>query len=316
MKHPHIPLLRQRLLADGSLAMNMAEEDTNFDQSLSYAVQRFQVRHGLKMDGVVGPQTRAALNVSVQDRIKQIKINMERWRWLPRKLGNRYIVVNSAAYNLAVIEDDQILFTMWVVIGKEQRQTPVIAGPMHTVVFNPYWTVPTKLVFEDLIPKQLKNPNYLKRKHIRVIRNLAKNIEVDPVSLDWQHFEKETFPYVLRQDPGPDNPLGRIKFLFSNKHEIYLHDTPKRYLFDKNKRAFSAGCIRIENPLKLATFLLADQPDWDQARISQVIHSDKTQEIELKQRTSVYLLYLTSWVGEDDTIYFYEDVYGRDPPLE
>jgi murein L,D-transpeptidase YcbB/YkuD len=240
---------------------------------------------------------------------------MERWRWLPRKLGVRYIIVNTAAYNLAAIENEKILFTMWVVIGKEQRQTPVISGNMHTVVFNPYWTVPLKLVFEDLIPKQLNNPDYLKQKNIRVMRNLAKDIDVDPRKLDWQSYTQETFPYVLRQDPGPENPLGRIKFLFSNNFEIYLHDTPKRYLFDKSKRAFSAGCIRIENPLQLATFLLANRSEWQPARIRQALRAKQTFELALKQRTPVYLLYLTSWVGEDNTIYFYEDVYERDKLL-
>jgi murein L,D-transpeptidase YcbB/YkuD len=313
--HPHVAILRQRLLADGSLNMAMEAKDNEFDQSLSYAVQRFQVRHGLKMDGVVGPATRAALNVSINDRIKVIKLNMERWRWLPRKLGVRYIIVNTAAYNLAAIENEKILFTMWVVIGKEQRQTPVISGNMHTVVFNPYWTVPLKLVFEDLIPKQLNNPDYLKQKNIRVMRNLAKDIDVDPRKLDWQSYTQETFPYVLRQDPGPENPLGRIKFLFSNNFEIYLHDTPKRYLFDKSKRAFSAGCIRIENPLQLATFLLANRSEWQPARIRQALRAKQTFELALKQRTPVYLLYLTSWVGEDNTIYFYEDVYERDKLL-
>jgi murein L,D-transpeptidase YcbB/YkuD len=317
MKHIQVPLLRQRLLADGSLTMAMAKNDNKeFDQSLSYAVQRFQVRHGLTMDGIVGPKTRTAMNVPIDERIKQIKLNMERWRWLPRKLGKRYIIVNTAAYNLAAIDNDQILFTMWVVIGKEQRQTPVINGVMYTIVFNPYWTVPMKLVFEDLIPRQLQNPNYLKRKKIRVMRNLAKNLEVDPEKIDWQSFTQESFPYVLRQDPGPDNPLGRIKFLFSNKYEVYLHDTPKRHLFDKSKRAFSAGCIRIENPVRLAEFLLADEPGWDRTRISRAIASGKTRELELKQRTPVYLLYLTSWVGEDDTIYFYDDVYDRDKSLQ
>ena len=316
MQHAQVPLLRQRLLTDDSLNMRMTKDIHEFDQSLSYAVQRFQVRHGLKMDGVVGPATRAALNVSVQNRIKQVQRNMERWRWLPRTLGNRYIVVNSAAYNLAVIENEQILFTMWVVIGEEQRQTPVVSGTMHTIVFNPYWTVPMKLVFEDLIPAQLKNPKYLQRKNIRVMRNLAKNLDVNPANVDWSAYTVDNFPYVLRQDPGPENPLGRIKFLFSNPFEVYLHDTPKRYLFDKSKRAFSAGCIRIENPLQLADFLLAGNPGWDVARISEAMSVQDTQEVDLKQRIPVYLLYLTSWVGEDDIIYFYDDVYGRDKSLE
>jgi len=316
MRHAQVELLRQRLLADGSLIMSMSKNNNEFDESMSYAVQRFQVRHGLKMDGVVGPATRAAMNVSIDERIRQIKLNMERWRWLPRKLGKRYIIVNSAAYNLAAIENNQIAFTMWVVIGKEQWQTPVIGGAMHTIVFNPYWTVPVKLVFEELIPAQLANPNYLKHKKIRVMRNLARNIEADPTRVDWRSYSKETFPYVLRQDPGPTNPLGRIKFLFSNKHEVYLHDTPKQHLFDKEKRAFSHGCIRIENPLELANFLLEDQSGWDSKRIRKAINTGFTQDVALKQRTPVYILYLTSWAGEDDTVYFYKDVYSRDAPLQ
>ncbi len=315
MWHPDIHILRQRLSIDGTLPVSANRHDDFFDQQLSFAVQRFQVRHGLKMDGIVGPATRNALNIPIEKRIQQIKINMERWRWLPRSLGNRYIVVNTAAYNLAAINNNRIDFTMWVVIGKEQRQTPVISGNMHTIVINPYWTVPVKLVFEDLIPAQQANPNYMKRRKIHVLRNVAHNIQVDPVKTDWSKYNMENFPYVVRQDPGPKNPLGDLKFLFSNKHDIYLHDTPKQYLFNRNKRAFSAGCIRIENPVQLATFLLADQPAWNTTSINRAIASKKTQSLKLTKRTPVYLLYLTSWVGEDGTIYFFDDVYKRDQAL-
>jgi murein L,D-transpeptidase YcbB/YkuD len=315
MWHPDIHILRQRLSIDGTLPVAANRHDDFFDQTLSFAVQRFQVRHGLKMDGIVGPATRAALNIPIEKRIQQIRINMERWRWLPRSLGNRYIVVNTAAFNLAAIDNNRIEFTMWVVIGKEQRQTPVINGNMHTIVINPYWTVPVKLVFEDLIPAQQANPNYMKRRKIRVLRNVAQNIQVDPVKTDWSKYNMDNFPYVVRQDPGPRNPLGDIKFLFSNKHDIYLHDTPKQYLFNRNKRAFSAGCIRIEKPVQLATFLLADQPAWNATSINRAIASKKTQSLKLTKRTPVYLLYLTSWVGEDDTIFFFDDVYERDQAL-
>lgn len=316
MRHTEVAQLRARLIAEGNLPDTKVEDAQHFDQGLKYAVERFQVRHGLKMDGVVGPSTRAALNIPVTQRIAQIKLNMERWRWLPRTLGRRYLIVNTAAYELTAFEDEQIRFTMWVVIGKEERQTPAIGGSMHTVVINPYWTVPMKLVFEDLIPAQLRNKNYLKQKGIRVYANLAKNIEVDPRKLDWKSFSKETFPYVLRQDPGPDNPLGRIKFLFNNEFEIYLHDTPKRRLFDKKIRTFSSGCIRVEAPLPLAEFLLADKPRWDRTAIVKAIDSGKTRDIKVAKSVPIYLLYLTSWVGPDGAVYFYSDVYGRDEPLQ
>lgn len=309
-------MLRQRLRADGSLGEKPVEDEYRYDKFLKHAVERFQVRHGLKMDGVVGPKTRAALNVSPTQRIAQIQINMERWRWLPRTLGTRYIIVNTAAYELAAFEDEQTLFTMWVVIGQEQRQTPVIGGTMHTVIFNPYWTVPLTLVFEDIIPAQLANPGYLKRKGIRVMANLANNIEVDPAQVDWQAYTRDNFPYVLRQDPGPENPLGRVKFLFSNQFEIYLHDTPARRLFEHKQRTFSSGCIRVEDPLQLAGFLLDGQSDWDEGRIRQALQDHNTLEVSLARRPPVYLLYLTSWVGQDEAVYFFEDVYGRDSALE
>ena len=316
MRHAQVARLRARLIAEDSLPETKARDDQHFDQELEYAVERFQVRHGLKMDGVVGPTTRAALNVPVSERIAQIKLNMERWRWLPRTLGQRYLIVNTAAYELTAIDDEQIRFTMWVVIGKEERQTPVIGGSMHTVVFNPYWTVPIKLVFEDIIPAQLRHRHYLKSKGIRVFANLAKNIEVDPDKLDWRSFQRDSFPYVLRQDPGPDNPLGRIKFLFNNEFEIYLHDTPKRRLFDKKIRTFSAGCIRVEAPLQLAQFLLADNQHWDATAIRQAIDSGQTRDVKVVKSVPIYLLYLTSWVGPDGAVYFYRDVYARDEPLQ
>lgn len=316
MRHREVRMLRQRLRADDSLGEKPVEDEYRYDKFLKHAVERFQVRHGLKMDGVVGPKTRAALNVPPTQRIAQIQINMERWRWLPRTLGTRYIIVNTAAYELAAFEDEQTLFTMWVVIGQEQRQTPVIGGTMHTVIFNPYWTVPLTLVFEDIIPAQLANPGYLKSKGIRVMANLANNIEVDPAQVDWQAYTRDTFPYVLRQDPGPENPLGRVKFLFSNHFEIYLHDTPARRLFEHKQRTFSSGCIRVEDPLQLAGFLLDGQRDWDEARIRQALQDHDTLEVSLVHRPPVYLLYLTSWVGQDGEMYFFEDIYGRDSALE
>lgn len=312
MRTSRVGVLRKRLHAEGDLQDTHVEDERLFDPTMKFAVDRFQVRHGLKMDGVVGPATRSAMNVPIADRITQIILNMERWRWLPRKLGERYLIVNTAGYDLTAFDQGQARFSMWVVIGKQERQTPEIDGAMHTVVFNPYWTVPTTIVIEDLIPAQLRNPRYLQAKKIRVFANLSKQIEVNPRKIDWSQYTKENFPYVLRQDPGPYNPLGRLKFLFSNKFDVYLHDTPSRQLFDQKQRTFSSGCIRVEDPMQLATFLLAFNADWDKSHILAAVDSGQTREVKLEKSLPIYLLYLTVWVGSDDSVHFYPDVYGRD----
>ena len=312
VRSSQVAVLRKRLIAEGDMEAKSVEDERLFDPSVKFAVDRFQVRHGLKMDGVVGPATRKAMNVPIADRITQIKVNMERWRWLPRKLSERYLVVNTAGYDLTAFERNRARFSMWVVIGKQDRQTPEISGVMHTVVFNPYWTVPTTIAIEDLIPAQLRNPRYLQTRKIHVFANLAKHIEVDPRKIEWAEYTKENFPYVLRQDPGPYNPLGRLKFLFSNEFDVYLHDTPARQLFDKKQRTFSSGCIRLQDPLQLATFLLARNPGWDVPRILAAIASGQTREVKLAKTLPIYLLYLTAWVGPDNTVHFYPDVYARD----
>ena len=315
MRSARVAILRKRLVAEGDLQAEQLAEPGSFGPALKFAVDRFQVRHGLKMDGVVGPATRRVLNVPVSVRITQIKLNMERWRWLPRRLGDRYLIVNTAGFELTAFEHGQARFSMWVVNGKQDRQTPVIGGAMHTVVFNPYWTVPTTIAVEDLIPAQLRNSNYLRARKIHVYANLAKQIEVDPRKVDWAEYTRENFPYVLRQDPGPYNPLGRYKFLFSNAFDVYLHDTPTRRLFTHKQRAFSSGCIRVENPLQLARFLLASNPGWDEQRILAAVDSGQTHEVKLTKSLPIYLVYLTAWVGSDDSVYFYPDVYSRDKPI-
>lgn len=315
MHHEQVARLRKRLIAEGDLEDKWVVDPRSFDPAVRFAVDRFQLRHGLKMDGVVGPLTRLAMNVPIAQRITQIKLNMERWRWLPRQMGKRYLIVNTAGYDLTAFEQGQARFSMWVVIGKQDRQTPVIGGVLHTVVFNPYWTAPITIIIEDLIPAQLRNPKYLRTRKIRVFANLARQIEVDPRKVNWTQYTKENFPYVLRQDPGPYNPLGHYKFLFSNKFDIYLHDTPTRRLFAQNQRTFSSGCIRVENPLQLAKFLLAYNAHWNEARIRAAVATGQTGEVKLARSLPIYLLYLTTWVGVDGGVYFYPDVYARDKPI-
>jgi len=312
MRTPRVVLLRERLQWEGLLPEGQVGDTALFDPAVKFAVERFQVLHGLKMDGVVGKETRAAMNVPVEKRITQIKLNMERWRWLPHKLGERYLIVNTAGYELTAFEHEQPRFSMWVVIGKRDRQTPELSGALHTVVFNPYWTVPTTIAIEDVIPAQIRNPKYLQSKKIRVFSNLTHHIEVNPRKVNWTQYNKANFPYVLRQDPGPYNPLGRLKFLFSNQFDVYLHDTPARQLFVKKQRTFSSGCIRVEAPLQLAYFVLSNNHNWDAKRIRMEVESGQTREVKLAKSVPIYLLYLTAWVGPDEAVYFYRDVYARD----
>ncbi|MGD8576663.1 MAG: L,D-transpeptidase family protein, partial [Thiohalophilus sp.] len=307
--HPAVAVLRERLRAEGDLTLRPVRSAEYFDQALKYAVERFQVRHGLKMDGVVGRKTRDAMNVPISTRIEEIRLNMERWRWLPRNLGQSYVMVNTAGYELLVFEHGEPAFGMSIISGKPERPTPVIQGTIHSIVLNPDWTLPRTIVFEDMLPQQQRNPRYFSTHGIRVYRN---DREVDPAKVDWSSLDKDNFPYVLRQDPGPGNPLGRIKFMFGNNFDVYLHDTPKRRLFEKSMRALSSGCIRVQEPYKLATYLLREQPEWSEQALREAVKTRKTLEISLDTRVSVYLVYFTAWVGNDGTIAFYDDIYDLD----
>jgi len=222
-------------------------------------------------------------------------------------------MVNTAGFELAVFENQQPQFTMWVIIGTPERQTPVLSGMMHTVVFNPYWTVPSTIAVEELIPRQRRNPDFFSQRGIRVYRN---GTELDPRNVDWSKVSKDYLPYILRQDPGPRNPLGRVKFLFSNRYQIYLHDTPVQRLFNQTQRAFSHGCVRVEDPLRLANFLLGNNTDWDQDKITLMMAADASTEVPvpMQQPVPIYLVYWTAWVAEDGGVFFRPDIYERDRP--
>lgn len=308
-----VALIRKRLIAEGDLELTPVYNKNHFDQAMKFAVERFQVRHGLKMDGVVGAETRAAMNIPVKERIQLIKNNMERWRWLPGQLGQRYIMVNMAGYELAVVNENKTQFTMDVIIGTTKRPTPMVKGRLHTVVFNPYWTLPQTIIFEDILPRQIRNPNYMKLKGIQVFTN---GKERDPANIDWRKTDHNNFPYILRQAPGPKNPLGRIKFLFSNNYDVYLHDTPKKQLFDKEVRAFSSGCVRVGQPYKLASYLLGEENGWSEEEIKNQIDSGEHQKISVAGKVPVYLVYMTSWVGENNGVHFRPDIYRWDANIQ
>ena len=311
-----VAALRSRLIASGDLEASTAGDRDLFDDVLHQAVLAMQKRHGLEVDGIVGPATLEALNVSARDRLRQILVNLERWRWLPHSFGRRYIHVNIANFELDVVEDGRTVMNTRAMVGKKYRRTPVFAGNMTYLELNPYWNVPTSIAKKDILPRLRKDPQYLDRQNIRVFESWAPGArEVDPCTVDWNQAADEGCSFKLRQDPGPKNALGMVKFMFPNKFNVYLHDTPHRELFNKTKRSFSSGCIRVENPLELAEYLLKENPEWTRESIMAAIEGRENQKVSLPEPMPVLILYFTAWVDEDGTLNFRDDIYARDKPL-
>jgi len=311
-RHERVRQLRARLLASGDLAAEIAAQDTLFDDALSQAVKRFQRRHGLTVDGIVGPQTLAALNIPVTERTQQIELNLERWRWLPDDFGRRHLLVNITDFTMSVIEDGRETFGTKVVVGRTKRPTPIFNADMSYVVLNPMWYVPYSIAVKDKLPKLRRNAYSLAGQQIRVYSGKR---EVDPGTVNWHQVSAKNFPYRLRQDPGPSNALGRVKFMFPNPYSVYLHDTPSRNLFARDQRTFSSGCIRVAEPIELAEYLLKDNPRWNRKKILSATRGKRQRTVHLAEKIPVYLLYWTAWVDEDGTVNFRDDIYQRDRRL-
>jgi murein L,D-transpeptidase YcbB/YkuD len=317
--HPNISLIRNRLAIENRSTEipdswpdpePLSIQNNIYDKQLEKTVKQFQRRHSLYPDGVVGPATLLAINVSAKERLQQIIINLERLRWLPDDLGRRYIMVNLANYRLKAVEDDKVKLNMRVIVGKTKRSTPSFSSQMTHVVLNPRWYIPNKLARIDLLPKQQQNPNYFDRFNIRVFGNEnGKRTEINPDTIDWHSISNQHFPYSLVQDPGKRNALGRIKFIVPNPWSIYLHDTPSKNLFDRSKRTFSSGCIRVEDPYALAEFSLNGK-NIHQSLLDYV-ENDKSYSTKLDQPLSVYAIYATVWLNDDELI-FSPDNYKRD----
>ncbi len=310
-----IPLIRQRIAqayaVDGMAEYHIAsKESLHYDDELVTAVKTFQVQHGLNPDGAIGKNTVRAFNIPLTWKIRQLRINMERLRWLPRDLGKRYIMVNTAGFRLTAAEQGEHALNMRVIVGRDYRSTPSFNGALSHMVLNPYWNVPASIARKDLLPKQQKDPAFFTTGSFKVYPNHSRDAEaLDPDTIDW-HAIKRGFPYVLRQDPGTNNALGKIKFMFSNAFDIYLHDTPSKPLFQKDIRAFSSGCIRLEKPLELAAFLLGGQAVSDKFLAD--MESNKTMAVHLPKQLPIYLVYITAWVDEQEKVHFSPDIYGRD----
>jgi len=325
IEHEQVALLRKRLDMPSEIANGTPLDEMKFDETVLAAVRHFQLAHGAVPDGMVGAGTRRMLNQPQQPhavgspaRIRALLINMERWRWLPHDLGEFYVTVNIPEFMLRVVKDNQALFTTRVVVGKTDKQTPIFSNEMQTIVFGPYWNVPTSIKIEEIRPYLREeaawffggggwNTSVFERHGLRV-RYAGR--EIDPSAVDWNRIDiRNTEIY---QPPGPGNVLGRVKFVFPNKHDVYMHDTPQKFLFAKPVRAESHGCMRVQNPDQLAAVLLRQDQGWSQARTMSAIETGYDQQVPLRQRIPVYITYFTLKVNDDGAVSTYGDLYGHD----
>lgn len=309
MQDPRVLVLRERLLVTGDLEEQSTGSE-NFDLQLEAAVRRFQMRHGLDADGMVGAETVKALNIPVEKRIEQLRVNLERARWVLHELPDEFVLADIAGFLVRYRRDNKDVWESRAQVGKTYRKTPVFRDKIRYIEFNPSWTIPPTILRKDILPAIKRDPTYLERKNMVVLTQ--QGTPVNPSTIDWSQYPRKGFPYKIRQQPGSDNALGQVKFMFPNKHLVYLHDTPSKSLFGRTQRALSSGCIRIENPFDLAEKLLENKSGWDRTKIEQIVESRETTRVNLEKPVTVMLLYWTAAVGQDGEVRFKKDIYKRD----
>jgi L,D-transpeptidase YcbB len=306
-KNKNIIAIKKRLQYWNDLSKNDTLNDI-YHEAMHDAVKQFQARHGLEPDGVIGKGTLTALNFTKEQRKQQIIVNLERWRWFPRDLGINHIVVNIPNFYLHAVQNTDTIKTHRVVVGTEKRKTPILSSRIDNVVFNPTWTVPPTIMKEDLIPGTQKNRNYITNRNITIYNRKGEEVSLG----NWNFSNAENYKYV--QSPGEDNALGFVKINFPNSHLVYLHDTNHRDYFVKNFRALSSGCVRVENPLNLAEYLLLSKKKYTPKKIDSIIFLKKTKTVKIEEEFDVHILYFTAWY-EKGQLQFRNDVYNYDPEL-
>ncbi len=305
-----IPKIRARLRITGDYQKNVNSE--YYDIDLEQSIRDFQKRYSLDADGIIGKKTIAAMNVPVKDRINQIRVNLERLRWAMREISDDFLLVDIAGFDAYLMKHGEKVWQEKIVVGKAYAATPIFKGYLKYLEFNPTWTIPPTILKEKILPKLKQDPGYLTKKGYLLL-DLQGN-PINPKTVDWQTLKG--FPYMIRQPAGKNNPLGQVKFIFPNPHFVFLHDTNHRELFDRTIRTFSAGCIRVKNPLTLAKLLLEDDPDWsDPGKIQQIIASGKTKRVLTKRQIPVLITYTTASVNEQGRVIFKPDIYDRDPAI-
>jgi murein L,D-transpeptidase YcbB/YkuD len=305
-----VPSLRMRLSFSGDLAAAEATTSDLYDATLQASVRRFQERMGQGADGKVGAGTITELNVPLEERIRQLRVNLDRGRVLLQDLPQEFVVVNIASYWIYYMRGQEVVWSARAQVGKTYRQTPMFRSAINYLVFNPTWTVPPGIIRNDILPAARKDPASITRRNLNVLD--ASGNKIDPASVDWSKYRSGNIPYTLRQEPGPKNALGRVKFMFPNSYSVYLHDTPSSSLFEAPDRAFSSGCVRVERPLELAALLLANPTAWNADTIARTIQAGRTQNVTLTSKVPVLLAYWTAWVDPEGRVNFRRDVYGQD----
>ena len=301
--------LKQYLLLTNDLQVN----DTSdlFTPELVIAIKKFQRRMGIVVNGRLDKSTLQLLQIPMDSLINQLLVNLERLRWMPITLGLNYVRINIPAYRLQLIDQGKLLWMSKIVVGKTITPTNIFRNNISQITFNPYWVIPTSIIRKEIVPEARRNANFMVENNMEV---LSGSRVVDLNSIDWFSY-KGNVPFLIRQKPGLNNSLGKMIFLFPNPFHIYLHDTPVKSLFEENERAFSHGCIRLENSLTLAQYLLKDDPKWPQEKIDAVLASDENVEVKLLKKLPVYIVYFTSWVDHKGQLNFRKDLYGLDATL-
>jgi len=309
-RHPEYEALRQALIG----LYGQQQPGTPRQSPVgAAAIKVFQEHHAITPTGVVDAATRAAMKVPLEDRIHQVMVNLERWRWMPDDLGARHLLVNIPYYHLQARENGKVVKDIRVVVGKSDHETPIFSGDMETVVFSPYWNIPDSIVECETAPAMAKDPKYLARNNMEILRvsDSGESQLVKPSDVDWDNPD-ELRQLAIRQKPGPKNALGHVKFLFPNEHNVYLHDTPADALFARPGRAFSHGCVRVEEPEALAKYVLQDDPAWTTPVIQAAMNAGVEKHVKLKSSIPVHIVYFTAWVDDKGGLHFQPDVYGYD----
>ncbi|BCH25715.1 amidase [Mesorhizobium sp. L-8-3] len=304
---PDVEILRKRLMISGDLSTR-AGISQSFDTYVDAAVKRFQARHGLPADGVLGKYTYAAMNVSAPVRLGQLETNLVRLRSMSGELGNRYVMVNIPAAQIEAVENGRVVLRHTAIVGKIDRQTPILNSKINEIIVNPYWNAPESIVRKDIIPLMRKDPQYLTKNSIRILG--PDGNEIDPATIDWSTEDAAKFRF--RQDPGAGNAMASVKINFPNPHATYMHDTPQQSLFSKLMRFDSSGCVRVQNVRDLVTWLLRDTPGWSRQHFEQTIKSGESVPVAISDPVPVYFTYVSAWSTGDGVVHFRDDIYGRD----
>jgi len=305
--------IREYLKINKILSSNKSKNDTIFDESLEGAVKVFQERHNLTTDGAIGTGTLEQMSYSVEQRIDQIRVNLERSRWVLHNLEEDFLLVNIAGFYIKRIQKGKPIFSSRVIVGSEHKQSPIFKGKVQFAILNPTWTLPYSIATHESLPKIKKDPNYLAKNHMEIMDKSG--VVLNPNNINFNDYSARNFPYTIRQKAGPWNALGQVKFMFPNKYSVYLHDTENRNLFNKQDRDLSHGCIRLEDKWDLLFSLMNEQEVWNMDKVNEILNSGKTTRVDFKNPIDIYILYWTAGVDTNKNIYFERDVYNRDPAV-